>query len=217
MPRDWRARTAEGSNVEKLVHLAFRQDEVDRDDYRARLLRIRRDAYEDEITIQAGRVGCPGQHGRLTTGPSLAALNADSFRDADSIVASYNYDLAAQIEAIRAATPTANRHTYAARLTEWSAQRAQWKDVQIAQYAEGTARGRAQSDFAAYNDTTGYAVLEPTDAVCPICLGWIARDKVPISVAVSEPPPYHPNCPHRFVQYPHRIALDECYNLWVGE
>ena len=72
--RDWRVVVDEASNVMRLVHLAGRKDPFDVEEMRGRLLKRRQQLYEDELAVQAGRVGCPNRRGRLTTGPSLKAL-----------------------------------------------------------------------------------------------------------------------------------------------
>ena len=217
MPRRWEGIVDAMSPVQKLVHLAMRLDAVEQERIRGELTRMRRRAYEDELTIQARRVGCGGRRGRLTIGPSLTALNELSKEDAASIVNTYNYDLAAAILNIAAETPTANRHVYARRLSAWEAKRSQWKGPQIAQHTEGSARSMAQRDFHTINAIEGFAVLRPTDAVCPVCIGWIKRGQVPLRVAQNSPPPYHPNCPHLWETRPGKVAKLECPNLWMGE
>jgi len=213
--KDWQGRVDDLSKVGKLVHLAARMDSVDLESIRAELLVLRVAAYEDEISIQAGRVGC-GKAGALTNGSIISLLNDECIQDAQSIVATFNYDLAREIEAIRDETPRANRRTYASRLRDWNTERATKKNPQIAQYTEGTARAQAQADFYAFNDNLGVAVLEPTDAVCPVCQGWIERGEVPISVATEDPPPYHVGCPHYFEIYADKVAKEDCLDLWVG-
>jgi hypothetical protein len=190
-------------------------EDVDR--IKGELTKRRRLAYEDELTIQAARAGCPGRRGRLTTGPSLSEFSRMSEQDAESIVNTYNYDLALAIEHIRQQTPTANRHVYATRLADWEQKRAAWKSGQISQYTEGTARSSAQRDFYQFNDIVGYANLQPKEAVCPVCLGWIARGDVDLREAQNHPPPYHVNCPHIWRTFPGQVPQGECLNLWMGE
>jgi len=217
MPRDWRAVVDGMTNVQKLVHLAMRQDPVDEENIRGSLLRARRLAYEDELTAQAIIVGCTGRTGRLTNGDILSGLNNDSRRDAASIVNTYNYDLAIAILNIAAEVPAANRYVYASRLQGWESARASWKNAQIALNTELTARSGAQQDFYRFNNIGGSATLQPTRAVCPICQGWIARGEVPVRVAQANPPPYHVNCPHLWATDPEKIAPDECADLWMGQ
>ena len=203
-------------DVGKLVHLAMRQDAYDVDRIRGELLRERRRYYEAELTAQAQRIGCKGQVGRLTNGAVLSELNDISQRDAASIVNTYNYDLAVAIRYIRAETPTANRYVYAKRLGEWEQQRASWKNDQIAQYTEGSARAKAQQDFYQNNNAFGTAELLPKQAVCPVCQGWVNRGEVPLNVAQHNPGPFHPGCPHVWSVTYERIPPDQCQFLWMG-
>ena len=213
----WPAAVDELADVGKLVHLAFRQDAVDEEQISLQLLRIRRDAYEKELTQQAVRVGCPGKVGFLGAGPILSSLKEASAQDARSIVGTLNYDIASQISAIRAETPTANRYVYAKRLTAWNNKRSAWKKPQYERMAIGTARSQALSAFRQNNAITGYAMLLPKRAVCPICKGWVKRGRVPLAVATNNPPPYHPNCPHTWETYPDKVDPSQCQYLWMGE
>jgi len=215
--RDWHG-VAEGmTNVQKLVHLAMRQDDFDVDRIRVELLGMRRKAYEDELTIQARRVGCSGRSGRLENGPILSELNGMCAEEAVGIVNTYNYDLAGAVLNIFAETPTANRYVYAKRLQAWEEKRSSWKASQIAEYSEGTARSKAQSDFYELNNIGGVAELMPKSAVCPVCIGWVERGEVPLREAENNPPPYHPNCPHLWSTDPDRVAREDCPLLWMGE
>jgi len=217
MARDWQPIVDGMTDVQKLVHLAMRMTSYDADRIRGELTRQRRRAYENEITQQAARVGCPGRRGRLTTGPSLTALNDMSRNDSESIVNTYNYDLAVAILAIASQNPRANRNYYVNQLSNWEAKRAGWKADQIAWNTDGTARALAQQDFYYFNGIMGYAELMPDTAVCPICQGWIARVQVPLKVAENNPPPYHMGCPHKWDTRPDLVPRDECPLLWVGE
>lgn len=211
------------SNVMRLVHLAMRLDSFDEDRIRSELLKARRRAYENELTIQARRVGCPSRSGRLGNNESLTALNEDSKADAVSIVNTYNFDLAVAILNIRTEVPTANRNTYVRRLRDWEEKRNAWKSEQIALNTEATARVRAQQDFYRFNaidaitGVDGIAVLSPGQAAEPICQGWINRGAVPLSEALNNPPPYHPNCPHVWQITPGEVEEFECEELWMGE
>ena len=196
MPKlDWRGLVAGMSSVQKLVHLAARQDPYDEEAWRVELLRARRRAYEDELTIQARNSGCPGRRGRLGNNEILSGLNDESKADSVSIANTFNYYLANAIIRIRQETPTANRYIYAKRLREWEPGYWGWKRPQIDEWTNSTARTKAQQDFFKYNGAgMGSARLEPRTAVCPVCKGWVARGLVPLRVAMNEPPPYHPNC-----------------------
>jgi len=217
VPRDWQTLIGGMSDVQKLVHLAGRLDDFEVDRIKGELLREGRQAYEAELTRQAKKAGCPGRVGRLTGGPALVELNRLFEEHAKGIVNTYNYDLAGAIIAIRAETPTANRHVYARRVQDWETKRAAWKDAQIQQYTTGKARAMAQSDFFRLNNIGGVAVLKPGAAVCPVCQGWIDRGEISVREATNNPPPYHHNCPHRFTIIPDRVPSDECRLLWMGE
>ena len=220
MPRlDWHAVVSadDFSDVMRLVHLAARYDPVDVDEIRVQLLRHRRQAYEDELSIQAAHVGCPGRQGVLGEGPALSELNALCVDDAESIANTYNYYMANAIRAIRDETPTANRHIYATRLQTWGDGYWDWKQGQIDQYTDGTARALALQDFYRNNGQFGTAILLPETAVCPVCQGWLDRGEVPLRVATNNPPPYHVNCPHYWLTDPDKIAREDCPLLWMGE
>jgi len=205
------------SNVQRLVHLAARWDIVDEENWRGDILRKMRTAYDEELTIQANRAGCPGRRGQLRNGPLLSALNDTAQQHAASVVNTYNYDLALMILNVGRETPRANRFTYAKRYREWSAARSSWKNPQINLMSMTWARTKAQQDFVDQNGRMGSAQLWPRTAVCPICQGWIARGTVPMAVALNNPPPYHVNCPHTWALQSGKIARDQCPDLWMGE
>ena len=215
--REWEPVVGAKPDVGKLVHLAARMDSVDQEQIRGELTQVRRRAYEDELTIQATLVGCPGRSAMLRNGPILSDLNAMSAADAEGIVNTYNYDLAAAIIKIRSETPTANRYTYSARLGKWYGARASWKDQQIALYTESSARTKAQQDFYDLNGgRMGSTVLEPASAVCPVCQGWINRGEVPLRVALNNPGSFHPNCPHFWSINPDQVPQEDCPLVWMG-
>lgn len=214
---DWRT-VVQGdsfSNVMRLVHLAVRADKPYQDAIRAGLTTARQRAYNDELTIQARRAGCT-RSGELSGGASLKVLNQMSKEDAVSIANTYNSDLAQAIISIREETPAANRNVYAAQLREWEGQRAEGKAPQIAQWAEVTARSKAQQDFYKNNAIDGVAELQPTVAVCPVCQGWIARGEISLKVAEHSPPPYHLRCVHAWVTRPEKVPRQDCNEIWMG-
>jgi hypothetical protein len=217
MPRNWQALVNEMSNVQRLVHLAARWDMVDEENWRGDILRRMRTAYDEELTIQAMRVGCAGRRGQLRNGPLLSALNDTAKGHAASIVNTYNYDLALFILNVGRQTPTANRFVYAKRYADWYTARSQWKDPQIGLMSMQVARTRAQQDFINQNGRMGSARLLPTTAVCPVCQGWINRGRVPLNVAMNNPGPFHQGCPHYWAIESGRIPRDQCPDLWMGE
>ncbi len=215
--RDWEERIDELSNVQRLVHLAMRKDMVDEEAIRGELLKSRRRAYEQELTILARGAGCEERRGRLTAGEALDELNDESRGDSASVVNTFNFDLAVAIQAIGAQFPRANRHTYAKHLQTWDENRNKWKVPQIATWTEGSARSRAQADFVRLNGIEGVAVLVPEHAAEHICQGWINRGRVPLREAMLNRPPYHLGCIHIFEILADQVVEAECDELWVGE
>ena len=219
MPRNWQS-VVTGDNfsdVMKLVHLVFRQTTDNEEAIRAELVKARRREYEDTITALAAEAGCRDQRGRLTAGDELTELNELSRTDAESMVNTYNFDLAVAIMAIRTETPTANRHTMAKRLGTWETNRAKWKDAQVSLHTHLTARSAAQKAFMQNNGIDGAArLVGPNPAQEEICQGWLNRGEVPAQVAQANPSPYHPNCPHLWEYSIDKSTVDDCDTLWTG-
>lgn len=210
----WQERVQNLSRVQTLVHLAMRMDSVAIDELAQEIYEMRLAAYNNELTIQAQRVGCSARIGALGNPRIQEELLKASLSDAQSIASTYNSDLIIAIQNIFTDTPTANRFVYASRLAIWEEERDMWKQVQIEQYTNGTARSRAQRDFSNNNNIQGAAELKPETAVCPICQGWIDRGRVDMQIALHNPGPFHPNCPHLWRTYPNEVA--DCESLWVG-
>jgi len=219
MPLDPQAIIDELSAVQRLVFGWARYDESDAEWMRVELYTARREAYADELEIQAARVGCAKRKARVTNTGVLEELNRLSERDAKSIVNTYNYYLAKQLIAIREQNIRGNRYYYAAKLRDWDAHYWQAKDKQVATQTDGSARAKAQQDFYRFmfRGMFGTAKLEPRTAVCPVCKGWIKRGVVPLRVALNNPPPYHVGCPHTWDTRPGKVAEDDCPLLWMGE
>lgn len=202
-------------NVRLLVHLALRMDMVDEQNIAAEVLKEKRTAYEDELTIQAKNVGCLRQG--VMDNKTLKEAYEQSQADGKGIVNTYNYDLAYAINTIHDKFPTANRNTYAKYLTQWDQQRASWKNVQISLHNRMEWKSKAITDFTRFNNIQGYAVLVPSShASCDICKGWIRRGRVPLqeaAKAIADWPP-HLNCIHSWDVKP--LGDMRCEDLWVG-
>ena len=217
-PRDWQSLVdGEFTDVQKLVHLVFRQTTDNEQAIRAELVRARRREYEDTLTAMLADSGCGGR-GRLAEGPILSDLNEMSRTDAVSIVNTYNYDMAIALMAIRQENPRANRGLYAKRLDQWESKRAEWKNAQIALNVHLTARSRAQADFMRNNGLDGRARLQgPDPAAEPLCQGWLNRGWVKSEVANSNPSPFHPGCPHAWHHEIDKASVGDCEDLWTGQ
>ena len=217
MPLDWNALLGQMNAMQRLTHFAARWGFIKEEQLRVQLLSVRRKAYEAELGTQAGNVGCAGRAGRLTNDSITGLLNEASNRDAQSISNTFNYFLAVEILRAGETNPRGGPLYYARTISAWAPTYWQWKYPQITQVAELTARAMAQQDFYRINGAAlGSAKLEPQSAVCPVCLGWIARGAVPLRVALAAPPPYHPNCPHIFQITAKHVAKEDCPLLWMG-
>jgi len=160
----------EFSNVMRMVHLAMRMDSYDESRISNQVLTEKRDAYVEQLTAMAKAAGC-SKTGSLRPGIVQKEMVAESDTDADSIVNTYNYDLANAIKAIRAAVPSANRHVYAKRLQEWDTERSKWKSLQISLWDTGKWSARAFAEFMDKNAELlrGTVELLPKgSAVCDI-------------------------------------------------
>jgi len=217
MPLDWTTLRDQMSAVQQWIFLVARYDSVDEERIRADLLSMRRKAYNDELTIQAQHVGRPGQVGRLGNGTILSALNDDSERDAKSIANTYNYFLGLGIILAGRLARRGNRTYYAKAIRDWQPTYWAWKDPIITVTTDKSARAMALEDFYRFNASAmGTAKLEPRSAVCPVCVGWIARGVVPLYVALANPASFHVNCPHYWDTRPEKVSPEECPNLWMG-
>lgn len=216
---NWHTKVDKMRDVQKLSHLAARKDSFDVEHYRTGLVRMGRKEYQAELGNMAAQMGCPGRSGQLTSGPFLSELSDIYQTHAESIVNTYNYDLARQIENLYEQNHRGNRHYYAYHLRQWHTIRAQLKDPQIKMMTQGTATSLAQTHFYQMNGTMdAVAVLVPTVAVCPVCQGWIDRGEVPANEAINHPPPYHPNCPHKWnFKRADKLPPEHCELLWMGE
>ena len=217
MPLDWNALLSQMNAMQRLAHFAARWGVIKEEQMRVQLLSVRRKAYEAELGEQAVAVGCPGRVGRLVNDGITSRLNDASDTDAKSISNTFNYFLAVEILRAGETNPRGGPLYYARAISAWAPTYWQWKYPQITQVAELTARAMAQQDFYRINGAAlGSAKLEPQSAVCPVCLGWIARGAVPLRVALADPPPYHPNCPHIWQITAKHVAKEDCPLLWMG-
>jgi len=217
MPLDWTTLTAQMTTLQRLVHFTARWAFIKEEQTRVTLLSMRRKAYEDELGIQALHVGCPGRTGRLTNDAITSRLNDDSNRDALSIANTYNYFLATEILRAGELNPKGGPLYYAKAIRDWQPTYWAHKDPQIEITTEKSARSMAMDDFYRYNGgAIGWAKLEPRSAVCPVCLGFIARGKVTLQFALAHPAAFHIGCPHFWQTDPDKVSKDECPNLWMG-
>jgi len=216
--RHWQELIKDAPAVCTLVHEMTRLAlDVDMLDMSATLFASARRAFESELAILAAKVGCKAAVPRLSNSAILDAIKVECDSSAQSFVETFNDDLMYAILAIRTETPTANRNVYTYRLKVWSSKRSAWKTPQLALFIETFARSLAASEFYNRNGKPmGFAKLYPRSAKCPVCQGWINRGSVPVQIALRNPGPFHPNCPHLWDISLGKFGNDECQNLWLG-
>lgn len=153
---------------------------------------------------------------REPSGRDLDELRRMSREDAQSIARTWNKDVEREIERLRQQNPRANRQYYYSNLERWAAQRATWKDAQIALNTEQTTRQYARQRFYEENrlKTKMRFVLAGAPPVCGDCSRLFARGVVTERYVRSHPTPRHPNCAHEW--RPVNTPKIPSREMWVG-
>lgn len=206
------------------VHLAMSMTDDDRRAKADLLFRQSRDDYDATLTDAIAEVGCSGK-GRLMGGPELSALKERAAWAADSIVNTYNRDLLKTLEAAEArwieehgSREGLQRLWLAKQGREAMAQRAVWKEKQIAVTEQSFAADRAKLDFWRRNGIGGEVRVIPFAAVCPICKAYVAKGWLPMAQAQDEfVLPAHVSCPHGLELRPDKLTVPPCEELWRGQ
>jgi hypothetical protein len=220
---DWRKLVDEMSDVQKLVHLAYRKTADDEEEWADDIFKNNRKTYTDTLDEEAAAWGCHPPPASLTRGPILKAIHDEADESGRSIVGTFNYDLALEIRRIGRETPTANRHVYAYRLRTWVQERDRWKLPQITTIETFKTVNRAQDDFYRFNDLPqegAEVVPYVTPNMCPICAEYVAGNPYPSMQELLRQCqlPAHPHCPHYGRVIPaRRLTRQECRELWLGE
>ena len=219
--RNWQAVVAGMTKVQKLVHLAYRRTDEDVAICRNEIFAILRDSYSMTIRAEIIGLGC-ADPGNVTprSGPELKDMADRAKESAESIVNTFNYDLAMEILRIAEDTPTANRNTYASRLYEWESARNIEKRMQIDSTETGWAINLAKEAFYTYNgEIPAQAEVVPKDTKCPICAEYVAGNPYGSMDELYRKCelPAHPHCPHHgqaITGAP--LTRDQCRQLWRG-
>lgn len=171
-------------------------------------------AWQKRLAELARAVGSyrPGQG---PNGEDRAVLWQMSMDDAKSIVATYNAELAREIERLYAAQPDGSREYYVNALESWSGGRAQWKDRQIALMNEKTARFYAQERFREMNRARSQYRFSGPAPVCDDCAENLAAGVVDQAHVDANPTPLHPNCPHEWTMTRLKLGVP-VRDLWTG-
>jgi len=216
MSKAWQPLFDSTRPIVQLIHDQMRYDDTDRSRIQTDLIAIAIRAYESELIIQARRVGCTNTVARLTNPSILSTLENLAKFSADSIVNTYNYDLLVKLDSVLVNDPTISKTALVRELKSWDNSRKKAKIPVVQSSLEAEARSNAQIDFRRLNGPEGRAKLLPKKAVCPICQGWVNRGWVDAKVALTNPPPYHPNCPHVWEMDYETFTESDCRQLWLG-
>lgn len=203
------------SQLTRVIALLYRMHSDDIKVLANTLLEARKQAWRTALAEMARAHGC----NKVPNDPrreDLAHLRELSQQDAQSIAETWNRDVKRQIERLFTQNPRGNRQYYFSSLEAWAAQRAVWKDAQIAMQTEQTTRQYAQSRFREMNDLVGrsrYVLVGPVP-VCRVCARHFARGLVDEQYIRRNPAPVHIACPHEWSAV-NKPKLN-CAEVWVG-
>lgn len=218
--RNWRAVVDQMTDVQKLAHLAGRWIEDDVDTWRKRIFASGRAVYEETIREEVKALGCmdPGRV-ILQEGAEVKELSSRAQWAAESIVNTYNYDLAQQILQIAKDAPRANRHVYGSRIWTWHEARKPQKAQQVQMVEQAWAMNRAKEAFHQYNAILAQAEVFPYPTVCPVCAEYVAGNPYSSMDELYRrcELPRHAGCPHHGRPLLDRkLTREECAGLWIG-
>lgn len=207
------------TDVQKLVHLAYRLTDPDVEELYEYLMREGRRVYTETLEQMAGQLGCPERKANLTNSYVLSELSLLYRSHATSIVATYNYNLVSALEEIYEQNKYANRHYYAKFVREWEEARIDWKGPQITLVTTQFAKNMAVQHFTAFNPITGYALFDGPDdeLTCKICKELLDRNPYTLERVKYLEVPVHPNCRHNIKIIADSFPKAWCPRLWMGE
>jgi hypothetical protein len=203
------------TRLQRIIRLAYDM----RDDEEAQLARSiydqRARAWVEQVREEAAKVGIRRAI-PFPSGADADALRRASIEDAHSIRATYQRDLEREIARLYEANPRGNRQYYISNIERWHAQRAQWKDRQIALYNQKTAAFWAQQAFTMRNRIREPHYLFGGPApVCEDCQAQFAAGEVDQAHVDANPTPLHPNCPHAWNITRFKLGVPR-EQAWVG-
>ncbi len=200
------------NNLRRRLQVAFALDEQS---LVTSILAQRSDTWRSTLTSEARAAGS-SKTGIGPSGRDLSELSQQSRRDAESIVGTYDRELGNQIDRLYDANPTGDRAYYIGELDTWSAQRAAYKDRQIANMNRSTARTYAQERFNTENKSgEALYLFDGPPAREPVCEGLFRAGLVDRSFVERNPTPVHINCPHTWEVQTTRIGVPLA-DIWVG-
>jgi hypothetical protein len=136
--------------------------------------------------------------------------------DAQSIAATWNRDVARQLQKLYAANPRGNRYYYAKHMEAWVTQRSSWKSRQIATQTEQAARTYAIERFLQENGLRGGMYLfDGPPPVCGDCVQLYGMGPVDQRFVDRHRCPRHIGCTHEWRELRGPTAPPPA-DLWVG-
>lgn len=200
----------------RILRLLYHHHDADTAQIEQQLIEARKRAWVTAMEAEARRWGYTGSIPEPRA-HDLAWIRKESRKDAQSISRTWNRDVDRQLDRLYAENPRGNRHYYAARMEAWAAQRATWKDRQIASYTEMSTKARVVQRFEQKNDLTGgLKIFTGPPPVCGECVELYAMGPVEPSVARRYPAPRHVGCTHWWETMRASVILPNPRNLWVG-
>lgn len=203
------------STLLKTLALLYKMQADDQAALERDLLDRRKAAWRSALREKAREYGCTTAAPRDPSGRDLSELRAMSADDAKSIAATWNRDVERQLQRLFDANPRGNRYYYYSRMEAWAAERATWKNAQIALMTEQSTRFYAQDRFRQENGLRGvrYLFVGPAP-VCEICVRHFAAGLVDEAYVRRNPAPVHIGCPHEWKEQAGGII--PCGEMWVG-
>jgi hypothetical protein len=203
------------SKLIQVMLLLYRRTPEEARALEKQLIQQRRRIFRAAVKEERNKLGCTDPLPRQAPrGDDYTQLKAMSRLDADSITATWNRDVAGQLTRLYEANPRGNRQYYISNMEQWAAERAVWKDKQIALNTELTTRGYARQRFFDQNLSQGDFIFIGPPPVCEVCVGHFAAGVVDRDTVRRNPAPVHINCPHEWEP----VAREQvnCADLWLG-
>lgn len=201
------------SNLLTILALLYQMQVADIQELAAELLERRKAEWRSALTEMARQHGCNrvGESPRLG---DLEALRRMSLDDARQIANTWNKDVERQLRTLYENNPRSNRYHYFRRMEQWAAERAAWKNPQIAIQTAQTTRWVAQNQFRAMNNIRAAYVFTGPPPVCGTCVSLFAAGVVDERFIQTNPAPVHIGCPHEWREV--RAERIPCADMWVG-
>ena len=201
MPYQKQHYSAATTHRAQLVYEILRWGTDQEHDLASRIGRVRTASYKRELKHLLSQADEFPRILRLSA-PTRNKITTQAVQDASRIVETYNRDLHQKLLAALDANPDLSPDGVRREISAWHSSRQQWKNPQIALYADRDAVYTAQQDFFRLNRSAldiEYAELFPKTAVCPDCQRLIDLGQVSLDVAHANPCPVHVNCVHKWL------------------